>query len=278
MTRRGPPLPPDRLLEEPLIRVCRPDCRVHDDCSKPGKRPVVDAYEVEDLTEIVHWLKYGGNAGIALAETDIVVIDCDGDNPFNSTAASMFSPTFSVRTKNGVHQYVRCPDWSGNVQFTVDGVEWGSVRSDGWIAVVPPSRHPEGGFYSLMYDVEMREVEIEEIEEFVERVERELPGDQDDRDEDRRDRGAVAGDDLDELDELIDHDEYRAEVREALEDREAGHDRRVWIAGFLLDGVGLSVSETVRIIDKFNRWSNYDREITESQVESVDRSSGGRSR
>jgi hypothetical protein len=88
----------------------------------------------------------------------------------------------------------------------------------------------------------------------------------------------VRMDDLDELDELIHHDKWRAEVREVLEDREAGHDRRVWLAGFLTDAVGLSVEETTDLICRLARWDNLDRETTRKQVWSVVRSDGGRSR
>jgi hypothetical protein len=91
----------------------------------------------------------------------------------------------------------------------------------------------------------------------------------------QREQSRADSGELDELDELIDHDGYRGDVRDVLKDREAEHHRRVWLAGFLHGGVGLSATEIVRLIDRLNQWDNYDRQITEQQVKSVIESSGG---
>jgi hypothetical protein len=140
------------------------------------------------------------------------------------------------------------------------------------MAVVPPSIHPDGGQYSVHRDLPITKIDDWRLAELV----REFVDDEnDDGGGVRSDRGEVVADDLDDLDELIHHDGYRKEVRDVLNDPQAGHNRRVWLAGFLSDAVGLSVSEIVRVIDRYNCWSNYDREITEKQVRSVVRSSGG---
>jgi len=259
---------PEQLVDQPLIRL------------KPGsKEPVVDAYEVETVETVREWVRTGGNVGVSLKD-DLVVLDIDSEKMQYVVEEEVgFPETFSVLSGSwsGHHEYFRCPGWDANKQFTDDGEDVGSIRSTGWQVAAPPSTHPGGGRYRVLHDAPIREADPEQFAELVDALDPD--GDQDgDGDGERRDRGRVAGDDLDELDELIDHDGYRSDVREVLEDREAGHDRRLWVAGFLLDAAGLSVSETVRIIDKLNRWSNYDREITQSQVESVDRSSGGRSR
>jgi hypothetical protein len=31
---------PEQLITQPLIRVCRPECKSHNNCSGAGKRPV----------------------------------------------------------------------------------------------------------------------------------------------------------------------------------------------------------------------------------------------
>jgi hypothetical protein len=262
---------PTRLLSEPLLRV------------KPrSKDPVDDAYAVESVGDIEQWVAGGGNAAIALAETDVVVVDVD-TRPVAWAAIELLPETFTVETGSGwYHLYYRCDDWTQNT--TLDGDS--SVRSDGWIAVVPPSTHPDGGRYTVHRDRPMAEIDESQLRRLVDRFDDDSDGEHPDPDpnpDSDPDGGHVDGehvdgdrDDLGELDELIQHDGYRQEVREVLHDRRAGHDRRVWLAGFLCDAVGLSESDVVRVIDRYNRWSNYDRETTRRQVESVARSRGGR--
>jgi len=263
---------PKRLWQWRLIRV-----------EESGKEPVTGPTLGESLRSIRWWLDQGGNVGVSpRPDDDLLILDVEAEDVVPLVGEAIGVETFLVKTGGGlVHVYFRCPDWGrGNLSVGNGDEELLSVRADNHYVVTPPSIHPDTGErYSVLVDTEIAEVSASTVAAFVERVEEDLTGDEDgDGDGERRDRGEVSSADLDELDELIRHDEYRAEVREILRDREAGHDRRVWLAGFLLDGVGLSVSETVRIIDKFNRWNNYDRSVTESQVESVDRSTGGRSR
>jgi hypothetical protein len=249
---------PERLLTEPLLRV-KPE----------SKDPVNDAYAVEPVGDIERWVAGGGNAAIALAETDVVVVDVD-TRPVAWAVIELLPETFTVETGSGwYHLYYRCDDWTQNT--TLDGDS--SVRSDGWIAVVPPSTHPDGGRYTVHRDRPMAEIDESQLRRLVDRFDDDTDSEHPDPDGEH-----VDGDreDLDELEELIDHDGYREEVREVLHDRRAGHDRRVWLAGFLCDAVGLSESDIVRVIDRYNRWANYDRETTRRQVASVARSRGGR--
>jgi hypothetical protein len=262
---------PVRLRPEPLLRV-RPR----------SKNPVDDSRAVESLNSIEQWVAGGGNAAIALAETDVVVVDVD-TRPVAWAVMEVLPDTFTVETGSGwYHCYYRCADWTQNT--TLDGDS--SVRSDGWIAIVPPSKHPNGGRYSVHRDCPIAEIDESELRRLVDRFNDDSDGEHPDPNPDPEsdpngehvDGEHVDGDrdDLGGLDELIQHDGYRAEVREVLHDHHAGHDRRVWLAGFLCDAVGLSESEVVRVIDRHNRWSNYDRSTTRRQVASVVRSGGGR--
>jgi len=138
------------------------------------------------------------------------------------------------------------------------------------MAVVPPSIHPDGGEYRVTRDIWPAEIAVSELEQ----LENSLTEDADTSGSQSKPRRA-SGDDLDELDELIHHDGYRADVRAALEDRDAAHNQRQFVAGFLLDKVGLSVTEVVQLIDRHNRWADYDPAITKRQVEGVEKSDGG---
>jgi hypothetical protein len=256
---------PVRLRPEPLLRV-----------EPRSKTPVDDSRAVESLNSIEQWVAGGGNAAIALAETDVVVVDVD-TQPVAWAVMEVLPDTFTVETGSGwFHCYYRCADWTQNT--TLDGDS--SVRSDGWIAIVPPSTHPDGDRYAVQHDRPIAEIDESELRRLVDRFDDDRDGEHPDPDPEPDPDGNRDGDrdDLDELDldDIIDHDGYRAEVREVLHDRRAGHDRRVWLAGFLSGAVGLSESDVVRVIDRYNRWANYDESTTRRQVASVVRSGGGR--
>jgi len=129
VSERIPPV----LRDEPLIRV------------KPkSKEPVVDSYAVEPTEDVAEWVAEGGNAAICLAESPYVVVDVDTVEVAKALGQTL-PKSFIVLTGSGwVHCYYRCPEWDRNVELG-----GGSIRSDGWIAVIPPSRHPDGGRYKV---------------------------------------------------------------------------------------------------------------------------------
>lgn len=245
---------PERLSREPLVRVM-----------PQSKEPVVDSYEVEAASRVAKWVETGGNAAICLAESSCVVVDVDTVEVARAVG-EVLPESFTVSTGSGwFHYYFDCPEWTRNVELG-----GGSIRSDGWIAVIPPSTHPSGGAYRVMRDREVAAVDADRLGELVERfTETGSEGHPEPPSEDRGDGR------LDELDELIGHDGYRADVREILESSDPDHNRRLWLVGFLSDAVGLSESEIVRLIDQRNRWQDYKRGVTEDQVASVVGSSGG---
>jgi len=252
---------PERLRALPLILV-----------EEESKKPMRDSRAVVDPDVAEQWVDRGGNVAVSLLD-DTIVVDVDSYEVSEYVSENL-PETFTVRTGGGwVHLYFRCPGWDDSTSFkSSDGDELGSVRSDGWIAVAPPSIHPETGeMYQVKADREIVEIEEERIEEIVDEFSGRGSGSEETKAE--RERGKTSGE-LDELDELIHHDEYRAKIRGILQDSGAGHVDRLYLAGFLLDTVGLSEREVCRIIDKFNRWSNYDREITREQVASVAGGSG----
>lgn len=244
---------PRQIVSEPLVRV-KPE----------SKEPVIDNNTPEPPEKVAQWVAAGGNAGICLRETDTVVVDLDNAETL-AVADALLPETFEVQTGSGwVHRYYSCTEWERNTSFSGS-----SIRSDGWMAVVPPSHHPNGSKYQVAQDCEVAEVEPSALDELLNK----FVQDNSVRSHPEPKPRGTGG--LDELDELIDHDGYRSEVREVLEDRDADHERRVWLVGFLSEAVGLSVGEIVHLIDRHNRWSNYDQETTERQVKSVVESAGG---
>ena len=251
--------PPHKLLSEPIIRV-KPESKVPEDGPKDAKPPQM----------ILRWLREeDGNAGIALGGSDLVVIDAD-TMEVAQEAVERLPETFTVETGGngfGVHYYYKCPSWSRNA-YLADGDS--SVRSDGYYAVVPPSIHPDGGKYRVTRDIWPAEIAVSELEQVVSGLTEDT-----DTSVSRSEPRRASGDDLDELDELIHHDGNRAKIRAVLEDRDAPHNDRQFVAGFLLHEVGLSVAEVVRLIDRYNRWGDYDPAITKRQVQGVQKSGGG---
>lgn len=250
---------PEQLADEPLIRVKR-----------GSKEPVIDNYEVESTSSVASWVQIGNNAGICLADSSLVVIDAD-TTEVATEVYEQLPETFTVNTGGGgfgLHYYFECPEWGRNTGFS-DGDS--SIRTNGWMAVIPPSQCESR--YIVSRDVPVARVGPDELGDVVDALTE--SGDTDGSHPVDGDRGRGGSGDLDELDELIDHDGYRGEVREVLGDREAEHDRRVWLVGFLHGAVGLPASEIVGLIDRRNQWANYDRETTKRQVESAVKSTGG---
>jgi hypothetical protein len=60
----------------------------------------------------------------------------------------------------------------------------------------------------------------------------------------------------------------RDDLYRILHARKAGHNQRLWLAGFL-KYAGYRLEEVERIIDRENRWSNYDPRKTNQQLRSV---------
>lgn len=159
---------PNRLRKEPLIRVCPPKCNVssHGDCSNPGKRPVIDANHTEPLEKIREWIVQGGNVGLSLSN-DLVAIDVDSFVLEERTEA-ILPATFTTQTGTGSHRIYRCANWAENRQLTSDGSALGSIRSDGWQVVIPPSTHPgTGNRYQVACDRPIVAIEPDDLRRLI---------------------------------------------------------------------------------------------------------------
>lgn len=254
---------------DPLfIAVYGPDASI----DNPGKQPrggTVSGkrYHAEDW-RLAAWIESGGNVGRVL-DDDLVAVDVDSDR-LGGIVDTLLPSTFTVQTgSGGEHRYFHCPGFHRNTQLQ-GGL--GSVRSGGWFVVVPPSRHPSGNRYRVLDDRRVASVEAELLTAVVTAANTSVEADTDSTEAARETAQALRppGD----LDDLIHHDGRRAEVWGILRDRTAGHHHRVWLAGFLLGAIGLSVGDVVGIIDRHNRWQNYDRAETARQVRAVAQSAG----
>lgn len=249
---------PDQLQDKPLLRV-KPQSKV----------PVIDNNTPESGDKVGRWAMMGGNAGICLAETELVVVDIDSSE-VGKAVAMLLPETFEVKTGSGwYHRYYRCPDWHSRSSQNKE-LGGGSIRGSGWMAVVPPSTHPSGGSYTVHKDRPITEIATDPLDDLVQEFTDHGGGDHPEGEDRDRDCG-----DLDQLDELITHDGYRSDIREALSDPRADHNQRQFLVGFLHESVGLSADQILTLIDRHNQWSNYDREITERMVKSVIESAGG---
>lgn len=274
---------PDQLTSYPLIRVCRPDCRSHDNCNKPGKRPVTSVKDDDHLNRIKSWINRNGNYGIvAKSSNDLVIFDSDSE-AFSDLLDQHLPSTFRVQSggsDHGQHWYYRCSK-ATNQQGWRDPE--GSVRVANWHAVGPKSVHSvTGDEYQVVENKPIAEVGIDDL--------RAVYNELNERDTASTDDGVKRGggggsgssgsppsahsavSDLD----FIKRDDRRAEISEILQ-TDSKHTRRVWMVGWLHGAAGLTQSEIANIIMRNARWSNLDREIVECQVESViDSSNSGR--
>lgn len=203
------------------------------------------------------WVANGGNVGRALNDS-LVALDVD-DTALADAADELLPPTFTVRTGNGEHRYYDCPGWRDNRQLGAVG----SIRSDHYLVVVPPSTHPNGREYAALREQPVVSITPEALGALADTV---APA----RDTASPSPAACSEDVL----SAVRHDQRRAELLSILWDSNAGHRERVWLAGFLNSVVGMSVCEIVDVIERHNRWADFDRATTRRQVESVVRSRG----
>jgi hypothetical protein len=260
---------PEQLQNYELIRVCRPDCKTHEDCSSPGKRPVTSVEDRQKAHAVKKWVLEGGNYGVPAHEgNDLVIFDVD-DVAFERVL-NEFLPeeTFSVISGGpgfGKHRYYRCWNWNRNTDFKEPE---GSIRATNWHVVGPMSEHESGGRYEIENYGPIKEVATEDISKVV----REL--------EDRNDRndgesvnsggGARGGYSHNREGPLsfVRREDRRRELRSILEDTNPSHSERLWFVGFLHSACGLREREITELILKEAPWGT-DKEITRTQVEGV---------
>jgi hypothetical protein len=268
---------PDQLLEYPLIRVCRPNCRSHNNCGNEGKRPVTAADDPDPNNRIKSWINRGGNYGVVPApDNDLVVFDVDSTEMAEILSRKLPS-TFRVESGGadfGEHWYYRCPRASD--QRNWDYPE-GGVNVDYWMVVGPGSVHAEtGNRYEILDDKEIAKISIDEyraVYDILTEIHNSKTADVE------RGGGGEGGGDPppaalstpDGLD-FINSREHREKVARILSKLDAPHRDRLWLAGWLWSAAGLRQREIVDLIDQECEWVDFDRSITSKMVDSVIRS------
>jgi len=69
-------------------------------------------------------------------------------------------------------------------------------------------------------------------------------------------------------------EEKKKEIMAILESPNPSHYQRLWMTGFLKYACGYTNQQVFDIINRFNRWSDYDPNVTRYQVESVKKQRG----
>lgn len=67
--------------------------------------------------------------------------------------------------------------------------------------------------------------------------------------------------------DFIYNPQRRRELENILRSRRASHAQRLFLVGFLHNVVGLSSSDVLDVIDKYNCWEDYNKELTQYQIE-----------
>lgn len=286
---------PEQLQDYPLIRVCRPNCRSHNNCNHPGKRPVTSTKDPDPINRIQSWINEGGNYGVvAKPSNDLVLVDADREDAIEAVEEFPIPETFTIKTGGGGRCYVyRCRKFNKQTSYREDDEEIASIRAKNWHAVGPGSRHESGNKYEILKDEPIQRLLEIDLNELMETFD-ELEGEEGKEGRSVQSGGPAAPSaqasppsrssapspssrssrlaDSDGPLSFIVSDEYRSKVAHHLLNPSTGHNDRIWLASFLYGAVGLSESEIVDLIMDHARWDNLDREKTERHVRSVIRS------
>lgn len=271
---------PTQLTDYPLIRVCRPNCRSHNNCGNKGKRPVTAADDPDPNNRIKSWINRSGNYGVVpTPENDLVIFDVDSKRMAEILDQELPS-TFTVESGGrglGQHWYYQCDQ--ATEQRNWDHPE-GGVNVDYWQVVGPGSVHAEtGDKYEIIDDRPIARISLEEYQAvydiFTEIHQSETASTV--ADVESGGGGSSDGSAARPLStpnslNFINSEKYRKKVARVLNETDAQHRDRLWLAGWLYSAAGLYQTEIVDLVEQECNWIDYDRSITSKMVSSVIRS------
>ncbi|GGJ17705.1 hypothetical protein GCM10008995_29350 [Halobellus salinus] len=279
---------PDQIRSYPLVRVCRPDCRSHNDCNHPGKRPVSSVKNPRPVQEVRNWVRTGGNYGVVPTEdNDLIILDSDSDL-FTEIVTEQLPQTFSVRTGSGNYHFYYRSKVNENQSFKAGEDEFGSVRANRWHCVGPGSVHPETGEdYAISVNSELSVLTEDSYAEFTETVESRISGDYAVK-TGGGGGGSLHGQKASELNTepteetlrvlgFINSDSRREEVAKVIDSDHPPRNTRVWASGFLYSVCGLTQKQIEKLLRETAVWAT-DSERTETEIRSLVRSSTNNSR
>jgi hypothetical protein len=278
---------PAQLRTQPLIRVCRPDCRSHDNCSHAGKRPVSSTNNIRETWEIKNWIKDGGNYGVVpKSDNDLIVFDSDS-RLFSELVQDQLPETFTVKTGSGNYHFYFRSQYNINKSFKQSGSEFGSIRSANWHTVGAGSVHPDtGNEYRVAIDTELNILSESDVSEFINSLQNRL--DSHSSREDGSGGGGSAGlhvnnktaSDLDTEPKqetlrtlgFINSESRRTQIAKVFDTDHPPRQIRVWACSFLHSAVGLTQNQIETLLYESAVWA-YDKSRIEIEIRSLIQSS-----
>ncbi|WP_182021524.1 bifunctional DNA primase/polymerase [Haloquadratum walsbyi] len=271
---------PEQLITQPLIRVCRPECRSHNDCSGAGKRPVTSTNNPRPIGEIRNWIRSGGNYGVVpKADNDLIVLD--SDSQIFTELAQDLPETYTVKTGSGNYHFYFYSEFNSNKSFKTQSSEFGSIRADNWHTVGANSVHPDTGEkYQTAIDTEINILSESDISQFINSLENRLES-QSSR-EDGGGGGSAAvfttktAEDLEiEPTEqtlrtlgFINSDSKRTQIAKVFDSEHPERQIRVWACSFLYSVVGLTQRQIEKLLRESAEWA-YDDNRIEIEIKSL---------
>jgi len=275
---------PAQLRTQPLIRVCRPECKSHQNCTHAGKRPVTSTNNPRPIGEIRNWIKTGGNYGVVpKADNNLIVLD--SDSQIFTELARDLPETYTVKTGSGNYHFYFYSEFNNNKSFKTQSSEFGSIRADNWHTVGTNSVHPDTGEkYQTAIDTEINILSKSDISQFINSLENRLES-QSSR-EDGGGGGSAAvfttktAEDLEiEPTEqtlrtlgFINSDEKRTQIAKVFDSEHPERQIRVWACSFLYSAVGLTQEQIEKLLRESAEWA-YDDNRIEIEIKSLVRSS-----
>mgnify|MGYP002760252099 FL=1 len=118
-------------------------------------------------SELLDHCENGGNLGLVLNDSnDLVVLDSDSVK-FSNRVEKLLPETLTVRSGSGGKHYYFRSDYSRNRVLTESGKELGSIRSDNWMVVLPPSVHPNGESYKWCNSAPVADLNTGELDGLI---------------------------------------------------------------------------------------------------------------
>jgi hypothetical protein len=275
---------PAQLRTQPLIRVCRPECKSHQNCTHAGKRPVTSTNNPRPIGEIRNWIKTGGNYGVVpKADNNLIVLD--SDSQIFTELARDLPETYTVKTGSGNYHFYFYSEFNNNKSFKTQSSEFGSIRADNWHTVGTNSVHPDTGEkYQTAIDTEINILSKSDISQFINSLENRLES-QSSR-EDGGGGGSAAvfttktAEDLEiEPTEqtlrtlgFINSDSKRTQIAKVFDSEHPERQIRVWACSFLYSAVGLTQEQIEKLLRESAEWA-YDDNRIEIEIKSLVRSS-----
>ena len=271
---------PAQLRTQPLIRVCRPECKSHQECTHAGKRPVTSTNNPRPIGEIRNWIRSGGNYGVVpKADNDLIVLD--SDSQIFTELAQDLPETYTVKTGSGNYHFYFYSEFNSNKSFKTQSSEFGSIRADNWHTVGANSVHPDTGEkYQTAIDTEINILSESDISQFINSLENRLES-QSSR-EDGGGGGSAAvfttktAEDLEiEPTEqtlrtlgFINSDSKRTQIAKVFDSEHPERQIRVWACSFLYSVVGLTQEQIEKLLRESAEWA-YDDNRIEIEIKSL---------